>query len=702
MEFLAPLMLFGLLAIAIPIAIHLFGKQRAKVVRFAAVDFLLGSDERVARRLRLRDLLLLILRALICLALPLTLAKPYASCETRGPSVSGGPQATVIVIDNSLASSFEIGDRTLLEIAAERAQFIIDQLGPDSEIALVLAAEGSPPISELSSDHLKIAADIAGLAAVPRKADTTSALRRAAALLATSPRETQRIFLISPLAATGFRAGESPWAEDAAPDMTVIDVAEDQSLSNLAVTELSVSRDPDSGSRGVRVVATVANFGDKPAANVPALLRIGSEVVARGSISIGAASTAEKIFTGSLPDGARSAPVTVEITGDSLALDNSRYAIGELRDQVRTLLVNGDPRSARHNDELFYLDAALRPGDRDESGIVVARTTPSDLGKVNLENYDVVVLANCVALQIEQSELLADWVKRGGGLWVALGSNVEAADYNSTMSKLLAGSLRSLSDTGFGRRGAEKSGSAVHLAKLELDHPLFASLESGALTLRDANFGKLFLLGTTTDVEKRRVLARYDNGASAIIEASLGSGRLLLYTSTIDRDWNDLPIQPSFLPLAQQAVRYLGRKPTDLRRRTSLVGGVRMLRVPADVERIEVSRPDGGRTTLDEGIGEGGRATFEDTDRPGFYSVATARSGKEELEAAFSEDFALNIAVGASDLTRLDPSNLPKGAGGTGASIADTSHKRRVELWHAVAALLLGFLALESLLALRG
>ena len=515
MEFLAPLMLIGVLAIAIPVAIHLFGRQRAKVVRFAAVDFLLGSDERVARRLRLRDLLLLLLRALVCLALPLALAKPYTSCETRGPAVSSGPQAAVIVIDNSLASGYQIDGSSLLERASARAERIIEQLGPDSEVALVLAAEGSPPPGELTADHLKLLADIKALKPVPRLADTTTALRRAAELLATSPRDARRVFLMTTLVARSFRTSENPWPQDGGPELTVIDLADGDKLPNLAVTRVDVARDPDTGSRGVRVTAEISNFSDEPAPNVPAKLRIASRVVARGSVSVAANSTVEKVFTGSLPDGARSAPVSVEVGGDPLDADNRRHAIGELRDQVRTLLVNGDPRSTRHTDELFYLEAALRPGDRDESGILVSRTTVDLLDDKKLEQFDVIVLANCVALDKEVAARIANWVTRGGGLWIALGDNVDITDYNEKMKALLPGALRSLVDTSFGRSGDERSGSAVHLAKLELDHPLFSSFQSDAPALRDARFGKLVLVGTTTEVEKRRVLARYDSGANS-------------------------------------------------------------------------------------------------------------------------------------------------------------------------------------------
>ena len=51
---LAPLMLLGRAGVAVPVAIHLFGRRRAPVRRFGAIDFLLGTDRKVARRLKVR------------------------------------------------------------------------------------------------------------------------------------------------------------------------------------------------------------------------------------------------------------------------------------------------------------------------------------------------------------------------------------------------------------------------------------------------------------------------------------------------------------------------------------------------------------------------------------------------------------------------------------------------------------------------
>jgi Aerotolerance regulator N-terminal len=59
-------MLLGILAVAVPIAIHLIGRRRAKVVRFAALEFLLATRRRTARRFALRERLLLAVRILLC------------------------------------------------------------------------------------------------------------------------------------------------------------------------------------------------------------------------------------------------------------------------------------------------------------------------------------------------------------------------------------------------------------------------------------------------------------------------------------------------------------------------------------------------------------------------------------------------------------------------------------------------------------
>jgi hypothetical protein len=354
----------------------------------------------------------------------------------------------------------------------------------------------------------------------------------------------------------------------------------------------------------------------------------------------------------------------------------------------------------RHEDELYYVEAALRPGDRSESGTTITTTTPDALSEIDLGDFDVIMLANLHALAPKQVSRLEAWTKAGGGLLVAMGSEVEADSYNRQMSPLLAQSLRSPLDLKHGR--TKSAGGTLRLSKLELEHPVFSVFSKDAPGLYNASFDQVMLLGPTTDVKDRRVLARYDNGAAALVEARKGGGLLLLFTSSLDRDWNDLPIHPGFLPFLQQMVRYLAAKPFQGHEQQNLVGDSVSIKVAPNDARIEVDGPAGERMVL-EGEKLAGRksARLDNVDTPGIYRIQSVdKQGQVQLrpEAAF----AANIDPIVSDLSRVPTDRLESQSSIGEAPGEANRHTRRIELWHAIAACLLLLLLLESALGLYG
>jgi len=693
-------MLVGLLGAAVPIAVHLIGRRRARVVRFAAMDFLLGSNKRVARRLRLRELLLLAARILATVALALVLAKPYASCATEGPPVERGAQAAVLVIDNSLASTYELGGETLLAAAKREARQILADMGPEADVALVTTAEGSTAPEELERDHRLLRDRLDAIVSVPRPGRSSLALRRAAQLLETSNQAKKRVYLLSPLTAAEFEDDRAPWPEDGGPVLTVVDVAPGAELANLSVIGLKVEPDPDTGERGVRVTAELANYGVAAVDERRVSLSVAGTVVARGAVSLRPGETVEKAFSVPLPEASRISDVEFAVSDDPLALDNRRYVRAELREETRTLLVNGDPRTVRHEDELFYLETALRPGDRGDSGVSVSITNPDALGEVDLSDYDVIALVNVAALPEPEVARLAGWVDRGGGLLIAVGDRVNSDAYNASMRPLLPQELRDPVAVAYGASESEKRGRALRLSKLESDHPVFAVFPRDADGLREATFETVMLLGPTTNVTERRVLARYSNGAAALVEARSGLGRVFLFTSSLDRDWNDLSIHPGYLPLVQRSVRYLARKQSDRRDSSGILGRQHVLSVSEEVARVEIEGPGGRRTVLEgDRVEKRERVAFADTDEPGFYRVAIAAANRSAVDRP-DKAFAINLDPRASDLRRAPPEILPASGSGKGTSDGKPP-ERRIELWHALAAALLGFLLLESLLLQR-
>jgi hypothetical protein len=436
-------------------------------------------------------------------------------------------------------------------------------------------------------------------------------------------------------------------------------------------------------------------------------------VVARGQLAVGAHEHKTKRFIAALPAGIRATAASVSLAPDALAVDDRRWVRASLRDEVRVLVVDGDPRTVRHDDETFYLEAALRPGDREDSGTSLRVITSEELAgidakphagaagaapAIDLDDFDVVVLANVAALPADRVAVLATWVRAGGGILIAPGDHVDPAAYDRTMLPLLPQALADPIDTTWGAGPEERDSRALHLVKWESDHPIFAPFSKDAPELADARFFKISLLGPTTATADRKVLARFTNGAAALVEASVGAGRTLLFTSTLDRDWNDLPIHRGFLPLVQQAVRHLARKHGPGETGDHLVGASVALPT-SDFKKLEVRGPDGLGAVF-EGDRLAGRSSvrFGKTERPGVYRVI----GTDQTGATRERDelaFVVNLDPRGSDLAAAPPSMLP--VSGTGKDVAAVDDVRRVEVWHALAAALLLLLLLEGVLVQR-
>jgi hypothetical protein len=214
-------------------------------------------------------------------------------------------------------------------------------------------------------------------------------------------------------------------------------------------------------------------------------------------------------------------------------------------------------------------------------------------------------------------------------------------------------------------------------------------------------FGRYVLLRPTPPSPKAAesgTILSYETGAPALIERPMGRGRVLLFTSTVDRDWTDLAIQPAFLPLMQQSVRYLARAPLREIEPPTLIGQPRDIKLQAGDSRVEVTLPS-VQKRLFERLGGRQLLSFGDTIEAGFYRVAAA-SDTAAWKPRPAEFFVVNVDPQESDLRHAAPAVVQalqrqiarELEGGTPAP------RRRVEVWHYVGLLLLLLLVGEALL----
>jgi hypothetical protein len=311
----------------------------------------------------------------------------------------------------------------------------------------------------------------------------------------------------------------------------------------------------------------------------------------------------------------------------------------------------------------LYLTRALAIGDAPRFDTTVRG--PDNLSDDDLRRAGVIVL-NDIPVSAALGRRLQRFVEGGGGLFVAFGPRAtwpQEAD-------VLPATVEAPVD--------RSRGESARIGALEYGHAVFEPFRAP----RSGDFASARFYGYRAATAKpdTLVLARFDGGAPALLERRVGTGRVLLWASTLDLSWSDLPLKPVFLPFIHRSMRHLAAYAEPAPWLT--VGQVLDASAgPAGAQpagRV-VLTPSGRRMSVDE---EGSEVL--ELAEQGFYEVR-GRSGDAALTVVAS-----NVDPAESDLTAMDPKEIVAaaigGSGGEAGAAADVpqtpeSQERSQRLW---------------------
>ena len=234
----------------------------------------------------------------------------------------------------------------------------------------------------------------------------------------------------------------------------------------------------------------------------------------------------------------RNVRATVKLPDDALLRDNVFHFVVSPEAPVRVVIA--DRPGAQRNTSL-YLSRAVAVS---ESPRIEARIRPADSLSAEDIGAATVIILNDAPVAQATAERLKEFVERGGGLFLAMG---ERADWPGAVDLLPAAP---------GPPVDRSRGSAARLGALEYGHPLFEVFR-GPRT-GDFASARLYNYRSVTPAANVQTLARFDDGAPALLERRVGAGRVLMWTSTLDTNWTDLALKPVFVPFVHRIVRYLG------------------------------------------------------------------------------------------------------------------------------------------------
>jgi hypothetical protein len=671
MSFLNPIFLLGLAAIAAPILVHLVRRTRAERVEFASLMFVRRVPQRTIRRRRLHNLLLLLLRSLAIALLVLAFTRPYFSSKMA--EASKGERASVILLDASF--SMRYGQR--FEQAKARARAIISEARSGERLALVSFGQGYEVLSRFTTETGKLQAILDGAQAGLGGTDYVQALRGAEGLFKEAGPSEHRIVLISDFQAAGWNAAEASFRLSKEVKFMPADVGESQA-PNLAVTEISAQPVIYQQKYADKLAARVANFSDEARDGVRIEFQINDHVVEKREIKLGAQDAQLVEFTDfNLSEGVNRCVIVA--SDDSFPLDNRFYFTLRRAAQAKALAIE----TASHGrSESLYLKSALTTGEN----LPFALTVKS-VGSVNpteLAEYRVIILNDAESVSAALATALGQFVERGGGLVVAAGRHVEADEFNRAFKTIAPATLG---------EAVQLRGDYVALSEIKIDHPIFEVFrQSGRLAA-----ARVFGYHRSTPHEKAAVLARFEDGSPALVESSAGSGKVLLFTSTLDAAWNDLPLTPLYLPLVRQMVRYLGEREESA---WHPLGQAFTVPPAKDGAPPAVDSPGGSRITEKTQTAAGD--LIINAREPGFYRLRypdRSEFAAVDLEGKESNLAKLNLEEFTAAVTGADPKAAQAAASNAPPNPAEAEARQRV--WWALLIVALLLFVAEAVLARR-
>jgi hypothetical protein len=701
-------------AAAVPVIIHLLNRKRYVVVSWAAMRFLLAAQKKNVRRLKLEQWVLLVVRTLLVLLVALAMAavmpwfEPVWQRLFPGDALAAtthGRTHRVIVLDASFTMAARRGDDvSRWDAARAQARAILEKSAPGDGYSLVML--GSPAqviVPGPADDRDKVARELDDLKLPHGSSDVAGGLHAVAEIVAKSKAQGKyahrEVYLVSDLRRSAWplpaavAKGDGPagvasgpaesWARTLEAARVVAIDAAGQDADNVAVTGLTLGDPLPLVHTDLAVSATIHNHGRSVRTQVPVGLFL-TRAADRGPPTelgqklVDLAPNATVTVTFALEKQNRFREpgqyvLQVRAGEDALRLDDVRALAVTVRDTIPVMVVNGKSSPDPLDRASGFLARALNPfpeGERSpESPASVRVITPREFQDAGLGDLfrpdapvEVVFLADLPAVGGNEAARLEAHLKRGGSVVIGLGptaaKNIDA--YNRVLFNdgkgLLPGPLVGV------RRAPDRQYFTLLADEGGFKQPPLAAFrtEQEQASFATPQFGRYVRLDVPRNGPARRIFSFLpsETGTNpgpldpAVVEWPRHRGRVIVFTSSLNADWNEWPRTLSYAPFFQEVLRFAVSGGT---RPTVQAGEPLEEYVPANFVGLSatVTHEDGSALEPVPVVGqdEAGLVRVPVADRAGTYRVSVA--GKPDTLFAVNVPVVSPTGGAESDLRRL-------------------------------------------------
>jgi len=646
LTFLNPIALFGLFAALIPILLHIFNLRKLKRIEFSTLTFLKELQKNKIRRIKIRQLILLILRTLLIFFIVLAFSRPTLKGTLPSQLAIQVKSTAIILIDDSPSMSARDEQGIFLRQAKSIANDILNFIKEGDEVFIIKLSE---TINEnfqclpcRNFTYAKNAIDNIQISSIRGTID--DGLNYCAKLLSTTQNYNKEIYIISDLTLSAFKTDlpeKNKNKKLVFPPATQLYLVQagNAKIYNIGIESVEITSTILEVNKPFTINVKIANYGYSRTNNNLLKVYLGDECVAQKAIDVQNKQTKEIEFS-LIPSYKGFIEGRVELEDDNLIYDNLKYFIVHIPDQVNVLLV-GDEKDYK------YIKLALRVSLADSGTTFnIKETSANRFSSLHLEKANVVIITDLGNLSTDQCMALKSYTQDGGGILVIPNAKSTLTEFNNKIKNILGYSLNASME----QFTAEQK-SYTEFEKIDYKHPLFAGMlqeneqeKQREKTLESPQISTYLRFSITPN---SRVVISLANGPF-LMEEKVSRNGILFLSIPATLEWSDFPMRSIFAPIIYRSVTYLGQR--YLIENAIIAGEPKIIKLNEKVSsKLLLKRPDGSIGVIaQEQYSQGKKLNLNETNLPGFYTVIDNNS--------ILRKFAVNIDPAESNITSAEES----------------------------------------------
>ncbi len=540
MNFLNPLALIGLVASAIPVILHLINLRKLKTVEFSTLKFLKELQKTRIRRIKLKQILLLILRTLLIAFAVLAFARPTVETSLPVPGTYAKTSA-VIIVDNSFSMdvSDERGNR--FSQAKNSATAILNAMREGDEAAVIAMAGGKfNDAAGLTKNLQLLRKDLSNIKVSAVPASLANSVLLAEKLLAASGNLNKEVYIITDAQPNIFSLESARNAKLLGPGISVYYVPlgrKANTAANLNIDSVQVLTRIFQLGKSVEAEVYVRNHSDKDVRGAVLGMVFNGERAAQRTIDVPAGQS-KIVAISAVPQQNGINKAYIELEQDAIDHDNRSY-FGFVIPDNPSIAIVGSPAVV----EFIRMALAINPAKTANMQVF----SPGAFSGIDLNNFDILI---CGGGPYSSSDFtrISNYIRSGGSALIFADESTNPDVFSNGMASI-----------GFGRTSEINfsESNPAQFSSVDRIHPLFEGVFKGETDKRSVVESPKIYKMLPGSAGQPLIETPAGNFLSEVI---LGEGKALYCAVTPDARWSTLPVTGLFPAMIYRSIYYLTSK----------------------------------------------------------------------------------------------------------------------------------------------